>query len=877
MPQGRPTQADVARAAGVSQTTVSIVLNQIDNGTVRLADATRARVLEALESTGYIVNPIARSLAGHRTNIFGVFGFEPVFGSDSDSFYLPFMEGIEQAAERAARDLLLFTSAARDGSRHHIYRQNENRLRLVDGCILIGNGEPQMELSRLASEGYPFVFIGRREIPGVELPYSTADYAGATRRVVERLADLGHTDVAYLATGMRVPSSIERQDAAQEEASRLGMRARVIEDAGAVDFDAGRCRAPRRRAGRARLPLPLAREHRRARGSGEHFPPPAVLVRLSPAQARDGPRRRRDAHRDARDAGQGRAHPGDPVRRSRRADRRPAQEHCGSKCMTTVSQSADVLVVGAGVGGLAATLAVLRRGLTVVLTEEYRWIGGQLTVQATPPDEHPWIEQFGASASYRGFRDALRGYYRTHFALSPRAQADPVLNPGNATVSKLAVEPVVSEAVLQELIAPWLASGKLTLHTSTRPVACETDGDRIGAVEFVDAAGDRFTVTAGYVIDATETGDLLELGGVEHVTGAEAQSDTGEPHAPAVAQPQNMQSFSWPFAVSYSADGGDHTIDRPASYDQFRSFRPPFWPADYLSLTYPDPRTLEVVRADFAPLTDGPEDVVVADQSKDPGSKNLWIYRRVRWRHNFRQPDGADGGADVSIINWPMTDYLGGNLFGVPAEEAAHHREQARQLSLSYLYWLQTEAPRPDGGTGWKGLRLAPESIGTDDGLAMGPYVRESRRIRALRTVVEQDLSLAVRGEAGAMNYPDSVGIGAYRIDLHPSTGGDNYIDVASSPFQIPLGALVPARVTNLIPGAKNLGTTHITSGCYRVHPAEWSIGEAAGALAAYCTLNRTTPHAVAGSAELTQASPSSNEWASPCSWCGARRPWCSS
>jgi LacI family transcriptional regulator len=237
LPHGRPTQADVARAAGVSQTTVSIVLNHVDTGTVRLADSTRARVLEALDATGYTVNPIARSLAGHRTNIFGVFGFEPVFGSDSASFYLPFMEGIEQAAELAARDLLLFTSAARDGLRHHIYRQNENRLRLVDACILIGNGEPQMELSRLASEGYPFVFVGRREIPGVEVPYVTADYAAATQRVVERLAALGHTDLAYLAKGGRAPSSLERQQAAQESARHLGIRARVIEDAGAVDFE----------------------------------------------------------------------------------------------------------------------------------------------------------------------------------------------------------------------------------------------------------------------------------------------------------------------------------------------------------------------------------------------------------------------------------------------------------------------------------------------------------------------------------------------------------------------------------------------------------------------------------------------------------------
>ena len=54
---------------------------------------------------------------------------------------------------------------------------------------------------------------------------------------------------------------------------------------------------------------------------------------------------------------------------------------------------------------------------------------------------------------------------------------------------------------------------------------------------------------------------------------------------------------------------------------------------------------------------------------------------------------------------------------------------------------------------------------------------------------------------------------------LHPSTGGDNYIDISSLPFQIPLGALIPERVTNLLPACKNLGVTHITNGCYRLHP----------------------------------------------------------
>jgi len=96
-----------------------------------------------------------------------------------------------------------------------------------------------------------------------------------------------------------------------------------------------------------------------------------------------------------------------------------------------------------------------------------------------------------------------------------------------------------------------------------------------------------------------------------------------------------------------------------------------------------------------------------------------------------------------------------------------------------------------------------------------------------------------------AVEYPDSVGIGSYRIDLHPSSGGDNYVDVASLPFQIPLGALIPVRVQNLVPACKNIGTTHVTNGCYRLHPVERNVGEAAGALLAFALERRTHPHAV--------------------------------
>src|SRR6476661_8312186 len=75
----------------------------------------------------------------------------------------------------------------------------------------------------------------------------------------------------------------------------------------------------------------------------------------------------------------------------------------------------DIAVIGGGVGGCAAALAAARNGMRVILTEETDWVGGQLTSQAVPPDEHAWIESFGATRSYREYRDRVRDYYRRNY------------------------------------------------------------------------------------------------------------------------------------------------------------------------------------------------------------------------------------------------------------------------------------------------------------------------------------------------------------------------------------------------------------------------------------------------------------------------------
>ena len=508
-------------------------------------------------------------------------------------------------------------------------------------------------------------------------------------------------------------------------------------------------------------------------------------------------------------------------------------------------QRTDVLIVGGGVGGCAAALAVSSLGYRAVLTEPTAWIGGQLTAQAVPPDEHPWIEQFGCTRRYRSFRDGVRRYYRDHYPLLPSARSDPYLNPGGAVVSRLSHEPRVAKAVLDQLMAHAQSAGTLRLLCQRRPVAVDAGvDDTIRAVTLENLlSGERETISASYVLDATELGDLLPLAQVEYVSGAESQAETNEPHAvPGPAEPDNVQSLTWCFAMAFDAQGS-HIIDRPASYEYWRDYAPalqPAWPGRLLAWQYPHPITLHT----RTPVL-FPEEIPPRAPSARPGSDAahevmaLWLYRRIVCRDHYPAQAMPH---EATLVNWPQNDYWGGNIIDKPQQEVQRCLDEARQLSLSLFYWLQTEAPRPDGGAGYPGLYLRPDLTGTDDGLAMSPYIRESRRIKAAFTVTELHIGAEARQGRAAAVFPDSVGIGCYRIDIHPSTSWRNYVDVSALPFQISLGALIPVRVRNLLPACKNLGVTHITNGCFRLHPVEWNIGEASGLLAAYCLAHKAGP-----------------------------------
>ncbi|MFC4015350.1 LacI family DNA-binding transcriptional regulator [Nonomuraea purpurea] len=218
----RLTQQDIARMAGVSQTTVSLVLNNRADSEVRISPETRQRVLRVIRETGYIADPAARRLAEGRNRILGVFTYEAVFPATSADFYHPFLVGIEECAEEVGCDLLLFTSARASGNKRRIFNE-DSRVRLADGCVLLGRTVDRDDLARLIADQIPFVSVGRRDDAGGPVPYVGADYPSVTRVLVERAVRLGHRRLVYVGAGEGAESWADRHSGFRAAVADLGV------------------------------------------------------------------------------------------------------------------------------------------------------------------------------------------------------------------------------------------------------------------------------------------------------------------------------------------------------------------------------------------------------------------------------------------------------------------------------------------------------------------------------------------------------------------------------------------------------------------------------------------------------------------------------
>ena len=504
--------------------------------------------------------------------------------------------------------------------------------------------------------------------------------------------------------------------------------------------------------------------------------------------------------------------------------------------------SFPVLVTGGSTAAYSAALGALQAGTKVCLVQPQKVLGGQFTAQALPASDDGNLmrtqpssdrvegERFCISKSQRLFRDRERQLQR--------GKGRTWDNPGGGWVGPLCTTPVVAATALNDAIAPYLDSGQLTLIPHAEPVAVlkmEADGmrRRVTGVTFRNShTGHTFSVEAKITIEATDLGDLLELGEIESRIGQEARSETGEARLPETAHPECQQAITFNVAVERSpASSQAFSIGQPAAYNNAHwldaeEFASTHWTGDGRQ------------RWDFF---------------DDFG---IFRYRRI-----FRVEAGLGGPdapvnkrvnqGDVAVLNWgihtdPLTgkvhlgnDYVHGFLVGVSQEERQRHIQQARDRAQAYVHYLQTN--------GFPTLKPRGDLTWTEDGIAIEPYIREARRGIALTTVPHEHVakSFFPNNHARAHIYTDSVGIGQYHyLDIHPTQDvppgqPSNHVDLPGDdhvvlPFTLPLGSLIPTATDGLILSAKSIGTTHITNAAYRMHPVEWAIGEAGGHLAAF-------------------------------------------
>ena len=215
----RPTQKDVARLAGVSRVTVSIVLNGKTSGSVPISEETQTRVFNAARELGYAPNPVAQMLKQGSNHILGIFVYEPEFPYDVDNYLFHHRLGVEREAARLDYNVLFFTRNHNSG-KPTIFENGMNSLRLADGCIIMGGEPNREELCLLAEQQYPFVCIGRRD-GDCEIDWVVDDYMDGSRQAVQHLIDLGHRRIGFIA-GDLLPEAMEDKLVGCHEAAAQG-------------------------------------------------------------------------------------------------------------------------------------------------------------------------------------------------------------------------------------------------------------------------------------------------------------------------------------------------------------------------------------------------------------------------------------------------------------------------------------------------------------------------------------------------------------------------------------------------------------------------------------------------------------------------------
>lgn len=537
----------------------------------------------------------------------------------------------------------------------------------------------------------------------------------------------------------------------------------------------------------------------------------------------------------------------------------------------------EVVVVGGSLGGIAAASHAMASGAQTCLIELTPWLGGQISSQGVPA-----LDESGAmqakqnfSASWRAFKELVSQQPVNLPAWTGLESPQRVSNTNSCWVSGLCFLPRAGATASQQWLqaaASKAPGSRWGTSIAFKGASFDASGRQITSIYAVkripkderyaplgrlsqelvswyswadddtyDKVPIRLQPVPGkpmFVIDATDTGELIGWANIPHRTGSEPKSLTGEVNAPEVGNPDCNQAYTFPFVMGILDDGGE-------SHRQLQKVQPGFSREEHRSR----------FNLEGFPMFHG-------------GS--LFNYRRIISTTLSDPRHGKSAPGDLSIINWnrgndwvfmdppvlltedkivasgQRQNWMGG-LSLESLKEGENH-------SLLFAEWLIETQTRP--GLPLTFLGGVDSPLGTQSGLSMYPYIREGRRILG-RPAYGQETFMILESDirtdlsAGRDFSPTVVALAHYDVDIHGCLyrNSDDTGEAAAAsvkeyvvrPLQIPIEALIPIGVDNLLMGGKGIAVSHIANAVTRLHYAEWSVGASAGAMAGWIH-NQDTP-----------------------------------
>ncbi len=583
----------------------------------------------------------------------------------------------------------------------------------------------------------------------------------------------------------------------------------------------------------------------------------------------------------------------------------------------------ELLIVGGGLAGAAASYEALLEGKTVCLTDITDWVGGQISSQGTSALDERTTQRSRLfyPRGYLELRERIEQFYGQ-------------LNPGDCWVSVSCFLPNDAHTILLEQLKDAAAKGKGTLHWFPSTVVKELDieGNKIVsaiAIQHSPQPGkpklntyplsriieDAYTYEDSalfqkkiiklippqtkpdwYVIEATETGEIIALADVPYRLGIDPRSHLEPSSSSVSADPYCTQGFTYTFAMEKTAEAQSHQM-------------PPFYLRHHQYYSYELERLADfnlvfTYRRIWSPETGEPETFRgINFTTPTPGDISMQNWT---WGNDYRPGTSRD---NLVYTRQQLQDTgqlePGGWLGGLRTETLQKGEEHA----LGYFFWLvagttdsqlgaEVKKPHPNHRL----LAGLDSPMGTVHGLSKYPYMREGRRIigrvypgysqgfsvhevdisrrnyrdeyyktnldpvtyrqmwqvlDGLESIGNKDLAIEqIERRTRSTIYPDAVGIGHYAIDFHPcmteypaekpgntEREGERRGAGQAYPFQIPLRAMIPQKIDNMIVTGKSIATSHIAAAAYRVHSFEWSSGAAAGIITSYALDNGITPY----------------------------------